>query len=219
MSSTVARPIRSGSWASRGRRPNSRARPACAPGFKPGDRAIDVGCGPVGALLVLAELVGPAGAVVGLDASAEALTQARQILDRRGLNSVRLIRADINATDLEAVPPDAPFDVAFCRLVPTHQVEPAATLRRIAALLRPGGRIVAQDILEDPRYPSFDPPVPAVERILALQYEHKRRRGVFPDVARHYRTLCGEAGLGLVSQRGLFTVPPEFFPEQCICVR
>ena len=91
----------------------------------------------------------------------------------------------------------------------THQVEPAATLRRIAALLRPGGRIVAQDILEDPRYPSFDPPVPAVERILALQYEHKRRRGVFPDVARHYRTLCGEAGLGLVSQRGLFTVPPD----------
>ena len=99
--------------------------------------------------------------------------------------------------------------MAFCRLVLTHQVEPAATLRRIAALLRPGGRIVAQDILEDPRYPSFDPPVPAVERILALQYEHKRRRGVFPDVARHYRTLCGEASLGLVSQRGLFTVPPD----------
>src|SRR5437763_2012117 len=88
------------------------AREACLrAGLKPGDRAIDVGCGPVGALLVLAELVGPAGAVVGLDASAEALTPARQILDRHGLGTVRLIRADINATDLEAVPPGAPFDL------------------------------------------------------------------------------------------------------------
>src|SRR5262245_19856086 len=40
-------------------------------GLKPGERAIDVGCGPLGALIALAELVGSEGRVTGLDSSGE----------------------------------------------------------------------------------------------------------------------------------------------------
>lgn len=42
-------------------------------GLGPGMRAIDVGCGQLGALGVLSELVGPNGVVVGLDTNADAL--------------------------------------------------------------------------------------------------------------------------------------------------
>jgi hypothetical protein len=50
-------------------------------GLASGGRAIDIGCGPLGALPALASLVGTEGRVVGLDASGEALALAREILD------------------------------------------------------------------------------------------------------------------------------------------
>src|SRR5262245_22198608 len=42
-------------------------------GIRPGDKTIDIGCGPLGALLVLADMVGPTGTVVGLDMDAPSL--------------------------------------------------------------------------------------------------------------------------------------------------
>ena len=49
-------------------------------GLSGGARVIDVGCGPLGALLSLANLVGPNGFVVGLDLNAGALATAETIL-------------------------------------------------------------------------------------------------------------------------------------------
>src|SRR3712207_3848335 len=60
-------------------------------GLKPGSAVIDIGCGPLGALAVLADVVGPTGTVVGLDASAEALEHARLVLAGRGHTDVRLV--------------------------------------------------------------------------------------------------------------------------------
>jgi ubiquinone/menaquinone biosynthesis C-methylase UbiE len=42
-------------------------------GLQPGGRVVEIGCGPVGALLVLSQVAGPSGSVVGLDANAIAL--------------------------------------------------------------------------------------------------------------------------------------------------
>ena len=186
---------------------NARTRSACArAGLGLGQRAIDVGCGPVGALPILAELVGPTGAVVGMDASAEALAQARATLDQAGLTAVALVQADINAGGPDAVAAGMPFDLAVCRLVLMHQADPAATLRAVARLVRPGGRIVAIDQVFDPDYPRCDPPVPAVARVFALHAAHMRSRGATPDVAWQYADLCAAAGVQLVDQQGFFTV-------------
>src|SRR5688572_9387139 len=80
------------------RRQDVFAREACVrAGLGAGDRAVDVGCGPRGALPVLAEVVGPAGVVLGLDASAASLAHARGELDGLGLSRVRLVQADLTA--------------------------------------------------------------------------------------------------------------------------
>ena len=51
---------------------------------RPGWRAIDVGCGPLGVLPALAERVGPRGAVVGLEREARFAEMARaQVAERR----------------------------------------------------------------------------------------------------------------------------------------
>src|SRR2546426_8255130 len=60
-------------------------------GLRSGDRVIDVGCGPLGALLSLGDLVGPTGSVVGLDINAQALEKAGAIVAQRGLSRVQLV--------------------------------------------------------------------------------------------------------------------------------
>jgi SAM-dependent methyltransferase len=175
-------------------------------GLRPGDRAVDVGCGPLGALPVLAELVGPEGTVVGLDVSAEALDQARRACDERGLTNVSLVQDDVNALDPSGLLASGPFHLAFCRLFLAHQADPAATLRAIAAMLRPGGRIVAQDFLDTPDQPYCDPPLPAAHRVRELVFAAITAKGGSPGVARRYPELCAAAGLRLVDQRGVFTL-------------
>ena len=63
-------------------------------GLRPGDRALDLGCGPLGVLDLLAERVGPTGRVVGIDREKRYLEIARQELDARGLDGVELVAAD-----------------------------------------------------------------------------------------------------------------------------
>jgi SAM-dependent methyltransferase len=177
-------------------------------GLAPGAHAIDVGCGQLGALPLLAELVGPSGVVVGLDSNAAALTDARQSLASMGLEGVHLVEGDINQVDPAALGAWAPFDVAVCRLLLVHQVDPVATLRAIMRLMRPGGRIIAMEPLRDTGFPRIDPPVPAVERIRDLDVAHHRARGLPYDIAWEYGEVFAEAGLELLEWRGhlpLFT--------------
>jgi SAM-dependent methyltransferase len=190
------------------RRQDPFAREACArAGLGPGDRAIDVGCGPRGALPVLAGAVGPDGTVVGLDASAASLARARRELDGLGLSRVQLVRADLTAVEPADVTPHGPFDLAFCRLVLMYQRDPAAALRRIAALLRPGGRLVVVDHLRDTNYPLFDPPVPGIKRLWAWFLAAGERRGDRGDsVALHHAELCVQAGLRVRERRGWLAI-------------
>jgi ubiquinone/menaquinone biosynthesis C-methylase UbiE len=178
-------------------------------GLGPGQQVIDVGCGPLGLLPVLAELVGPDGVVVGLDVSAAALTQAQRALAALGAGTVHLVEADLTTMQPDMLAPHGPFDLAVCRMVLMYQADPVTVLRRIATLVRPGGRIMAVDVLHDPHYPCFDPPVAAAERILRLFFALVERRGGTVEVARQYRALCVEAGLRLVHQRGWFGVADD----------
>ena len=45
--------------------------------IKPGSRAIDIGCGPIGILDLLSQRVGPSGAVVGLEREARFADERR----------------------------------------------------------------------------------------------------------------------------------------------
>jgi ubiquinone/menaquinone biosynthesis C-methylase UbiE len=188
-----------------------RVRDACRRvGLQPGDRVIDVGCGPLGALHVLDSIVGPSGTVVGLDSKAEALKVARGVIHRRRLDRVQLIQADINDVHPSALCPPGPFDVAYCRLFLVNQLEPAATLRHIASLVRPGGHIIAHEVLlDDPAYPVFDPPVPAFTRLLRLVYEATLQKGRRGDAARHLHDLACEAGLEDITQQAFFNATPS----------
>jgi ubiquinone/menaquinone biosynthesis C-methylase UbiE len=173
-------------------------------GIGAGQKAIDIGCGPLGALLVLAEFVGPTGTVVGLDMDAPSLEQAGAILRQHGHEGVRLVHANINTVPSSDVCPPGPFDVAVCSQFLNNQPDPIDTLLRIASVVRPGGHLLVQSPLFFDGQPRSEPEVPAVNTVIRWFGELMLRRGASPNVAREYHRLCQAAGLVEVSQRGFF---------------
>ena len=110
-------------------------------GLKPGMKVADFGCGVGMVSRMLAEIVGPPGAVVGIDASLEQVEQARQLCRKTGLNNTAFLGADATKTDL----PNDWFDLVYCRYLLLHLPDPDACLLEMRRVLKPGGMIVIED--------------------------------------------------------------------------
>jgi 2-polyprenyl-3-methyl-5-hydroxy-6-metoxy-1,4-benzoquinol methylase len=109
-------------------------------GLRPGMRVLDVGCGPGDVSFVAARLVGPRGAVLGIDAAADIIELARTRAAENGLESVRFEQTTVGDLGLEQ-PLKQPFDAVIGRLILMHLPDPVGTLRQLAGLVRPGGFI------------------------------------------------------------------------------
>jgi SAM-dependent methyltransferase len=111
--------------------------------IKPGFRAVDVGCGPIGIMNLLSECVGPDGDVVGVEREPRFVDMARTELSKRGLRNVRVVSADALNTGLEK----SSYDIVHERLVlinvPAASQE--ALLAEMLSLLKPGGTIALQE--------------------------------------------------------------------------
>jgi SAM-dependent methyltransferase len=140
-------------------------------GIGPGMRVLDVGCGVGDVSLLVASLVRPEGAVLGVDSNPLALGHARERVSAMGLTNVDFVEGDIR--DLAF---DEPFDAAVGRLVLMYLADPAATLRRIAALLRPGGIIAFQELTLTESGLTY-PEAPLLQRTGTLINETFRRAG------------------------------------------
>ena len=120
------------------RRRRRLVREALAPA--PGERILDVGCGPGFYVAEVLDAVGPEGSVVGLDGSAASLAVATA--RSKGRHNVAFHEAD--ATSLPVA--DAEFDAALSVQVLEYVPDATAALREIHRALRPGGRIVVWDV-------------------------------------------------------------------------
>jgi len=110
-------------------------------GITPGMKVLDVGSGVGDVALLLAELVGPEGKVVGVDMDGGALEKARKRVEQLELRNVEFVQGDIRTISLPA-----PFDAAVGRLVLLYFADPVAALARIATQVRAGGIVAFQEI-------------------------------------------------------------------------
>lgn len=102
----------------------------------PGNRVLELACGPGGVGLAAAPRVAPHGEVVLSDVAepmcAVALSRARE----RGLTNV-----SARVLDLEAIEePDATYDAVLCRDGLMFALDPPTAARELHRVLRPGGR-------------------------------------------------------------------------------
>lgn len=100
-------------------------------------RGLDVGCGYGAQALLLAEAVGPAGHVTGLDLCRELLVYAEDMTRQAGLSDrVSFQQGDMNALPFE----DNTFDWAWSMdCVGYHPSDPLPSLRELARVVKPGG--------------------------------------------------------------------------------
>jgi ubiquinone/menaquinone biosynthesis C-methylase UbiE len=110
-------------------------------GIDIGGRVLDLGCGAGDVSLLAAELVGPAGYVVGIDHSQEVLNVARKRAQEAGLRQIGFVRALVEDSSV-----DESFDLVIGRYILIHQQEPVALLCKAARLVRPGGSLAFHEV-------------------------------------------------------------------------
>jgi demethylmenaquinone methyltransferase/2-methoxy-6-polyprenyl-1,4-benzoquinol methylase len=142
----------------------------------PGSRGLDAGCGIGSHVMLLAEAVGPAGHVTGLDLQADFLSLAGEMAAGRGLSD----RVDFRQGNLSRLPfDDDTFDWAWssdCLGYPAG--EGTSLLRELARVVKRGGTVAilgwsSQQLL--PGYPLLEAHLNATclahEHILAAKPE------------------------------------------------
>ena len=106
----------------------------------PGQAVLEVGCGPGTDIFDLAEIIGPAGRLVGIDASEVMIAEAR----RRA--SERQLPITFEVGQVQALPfPDATFDVCRAARLLEHLPDAGRALTEMVRVTRQGGRVVVFD--------------------------------------------------------------------------
>ena len=158
-------------------------------GVRPGQRVIDLGCGPAGIIELLCDRVGPTGQVVGLDVDPVVLSRARELASGQGLGCVRIIEGDARRTGL----PSSSFDVVHARTLLVNVPDPAAFVAEMTRLARPGGWVASME----PDLPGLlcHPPLPAWDRLTEISVAAFQADGADLRVGRRVPGLFRQAGL------------------------
>jgi arsenite methyltransferase len=129
-----------------------------APADIAGARVLDLGSGAGQDAYALAQFVGEAGHVTGVDATPEQLAVALHTLDWHraafgyARSNVDFVEGDIERLDALDLP-DASFDVIVSNCVINLVADKGAVFRHCHRLLKPGGELYFSDVYADRRVP------------------------------------------------------------------
>lgn len=158
-------------------------------GIQPGDRAVDIGCGPQGILDLLSDKVGPTGRVIGVERNESTAQLGQQFVFEHQFRNVQVLHGDAKATGL----PRASFDLVHARLVFVNAPEPQRVLDEMVALVRPGGTVASQEV--DWGMSLCHPPSPAWDRLLGVFEAYSRSQGVDLCIGRKTYQMFRSVGL------------------------
>lgn len=155
--------------------------------YPPGSRVLEAGCG-VGAQTVTLAAQSPQARIVSIDISEASVAAARLAVETAGFSNVEFRQADI--LNLPFSP--ASFDHVFLCFVLEHLARPVEVLRKLKAVLRPGGTLTAIEGDHGSTY--FHPDSEAAHRAIRCQVELQARAGGNALIGRQLFPLLRAAG-------------------------
>ena len=163
-------------------------------GVEPGSAVIDVGCGVLGVVHLLAERVGASGRVVGLDREVKMVESGRRFAEQHGL-VVDFIHADATASGL----PAHSFDLVHARTLLLNVQNPPEILTEMVRIAKPGSVVTVQE--PDASAWSCDPPDPAFDILRGAILDAYRRTGKDFNIGRRIAGMLRDAGVQGVQVR------------------
>ena len=164
-------------------------------GVGPGLRVLDIGSGAGDVAMIAARVVGPSGAVVGVEREAATLSAARARVAKAGISNVSFVEADI-----AHVPSSEPYDAVVGRLILEYVPDPGAVVTSLAALVRPGGAMAFQDVWPNSLL-LLNAHLPLRAKCAALMLRTFERSGVHMDMELVLFRALQEAGLPAPNMR------------------
>jgi SAM-dependent methyltransferase len=165
-------------------------------------RALDVGCGAMGWLRVLAQWIERTGTIVGTDLDDKMLEAAATFVQEQRLERVVLEKDDLFSSGLAP----ASFDLTHARfqIAPLGRAEEQLTSYIRAT--KPGGLL----LLEDPDTGSwhFNPRAAAAERLIELILEVFKAAGGNFNAGRELPALLRSRGLEPELRAEVYALPP-----------
>jgi ubiquinone/menaquinone biosynthesis C-methylase UbiE len=164
-------------------------------GVGPGLRVLDIGSGAGDVAMIAARVVGPSGAVGGVEREAATLSAARARVAKAGISNVSFVEADI-----AHVPSSEPYDAVVGRLILEYVPDPGAVVTSLAALVRPGGAMAFQDVWPNSLL-LLNAHLPLRAKCAALMLRTFERSGVHMDMELVLFRALQEAGLPAPNMR------------------
>jgi len=174
-----------------------------AAGLRAGMRVLDLGSGVGDMSFAVAQVVGSAGEVVGVERAPEAVEEATLRAGRVGGANVRFLLGDVHGT-LDA----GEFDAVVCRFVLMYVPDPSAVLRTQAAAVRRGGTVAPIEF--DLSRALTVPETPLATK--AVDWVRAAHEGVGTDVSLGPRLWQVLEGAGL-APKGMLSIQPHFGPS------
>jgi SAM-dependent methyltransferase len=170
-------------------------------GIAAGMRVVDLGSGAGDVCLLLAEMVGPSGTVIGLEVDDEASRYASERARKAGFNNIQLIHSDVvNYASGEAI------DAVVGRCILMYQPDPAAALAGLVKYLTRGG---VAAFMEPWFMPQGGGPETMMKKVGMINGETLRRSGAHTDLGPRLHTVFIKAGLPLPTMRFESVVDPR----------
>jgi SAM-dependent methyltransferase len=161
-------------------------------GLSPGASCLDAGCGPGETMRLMAQRVGPAGRVTGIDVDAPLGGQAMAMLHHAGHRQCRFIQLDI--TDGDDPIPDTPFDLVYARLLLYHLPQRVSVLQRLWDAVAPDGHLLIQEY--DLRSVGVMPTLDSVQELGRVLTGAFTAAGCDVQIGARLPELFAQAGIG-----------------------
>jgi SAM-dependent methyltransferase len=163
-------------------------------GITVGSKVIDVGAGPGYATLDLAEIVGPPGHATAVERSSKFVQILRARCEQHRLPNLEIHELDLMTNEL----PGSGYDFSWCRWVASFVSDRGLLVRKIAAVLRPGGRAIFHEYGHYRTW-EFSPRLPVQEEFVDLIMESWRETGGKADVGLDLPPLLEANGFSIRS--------------------